>query len=74
MANKKLSLGKKLGLIAFVISETLVILLIIGMLPFFKYISTDILPALLTFQGSVFVTVFAGVSTKNFKKINEVEQ
>jgi hypothetical protein len=66
---KKMSIGKKLGVIAFFISEVIAVLLTIGV--GIGYIPDTNITGLLTFQGSIFVTVFTGVATKNFKKIGE---
>ena len=63
---KKLSVGKKIGLTCFVISEIISCVIVAGMI--MNRVENIYIPALLTFQGSIFVTTFTGVATKNFIK------
>ena len=64
--------SRLMGWIAFIVSEVLVLLclsvLLIGVINNDGIPDTNVLAATLTFQGTIFVTVFGAVATKNFKR------
>lgn len=68
-----MTIGKKLGLIVFIISQVLVVVFsILYIICTLKKIETDITAAsILTFEGSVFVTVWTATATKKFAPLRE---
>jgi len=62
--------GKTYGMIAFIVTEVLVIIGIIGLVASaFNKIDMNVsLGAIMTLQGAVFATTWGSVATKNFRK------
>ena len=71
MEEKKITIGKKIGTSAYVISEIIVILVSIAVainIFFEKRIDSGLISALLMFQSSIFITVWGAKASSNFAK------
>ena len=71
MEEKKETMGKKIGLSAFVISEIMVMFVAIAIcinIFYEKRIDSNLISSLLLFQGSVFTVVWGAKATSNFAK------
>ena len=65
-----MTIGKKIGLWAFIVSEFLAIgFLVICLI--LKILSADIVTAILFFQGTIFSVVWGAKASKNFTKGNQ---
>ena len=74
MKDKKMTVGKKLGLVSFVISEILVILVVLAVMVniFFEMkIDAGLIVNVLFFQGSIFGIVWGSKASSNFAKKKE---
>lgn len=70
---KKLTLGKRLGLISFVICEIMAIMVVIAITVnvfFENRIDAGMIGNLLFFQGSIFTIVWGAKASSNFSKRN----
>jgi len=65
-----LTIGKKIGIWAFVISEILAVGFLVVCL-ILKILSADIVTAILLFQGTIFSVVWGAKASKNFSKGNQ---
>lgn len=62
-----MTIGKKIGVWAFIISEILAVSFVVVCL-ILKILNADIVTAVLLFQGTIFSVVWGAKATKNFVK------